>query len=235
MEKNIYNKFDEQFRRLQPQLHWLPWVGKNYAKIASGEKILIIGESHYIPDNEDPEEYIDILWTRKFICKEGLKLLPYYIGTPTNNLIRNTEKAIFNLYDISFSNKEKLWTSCAFLNLIQRPLQSRKDRPNNDDYIDGWTTVLKVVEILRPNNCLILGKSGFGQFCHFLNNGQNDYKVAGIEKVRVGRGVGNILILSKYDINIKIIFIRHPSSFFSWKEWAKFLNNHLIDSINWIK
>lgn len=35
---------------------WYPWVGKNYA--SSPARILVIGESHYVPTREDKPDIL---------------------------------------------------------------------------------------------------------------------------------------------------------------------------------
>ena len=84
MKNNYDDKFDDQFRSIQG-LHWLPWIGKDYLKVPPEKKLLIVGESHYVPKGDDPEDYDDDLWTRRLIGNDGK------IG----RFIGNTERIIF--------------------------------------------------------------------------------------------------------------------------------------------
>ena len=56
-------KIDEQLSQIE-HLHWLPWIGKNYA--ASQTKLMVLGESHYLCAGDSPDEY-GIDFTRSFI------------------------------------------------------------------------------------------------------------------------------------------------------------------------
>ena len=47
-------KIDEQLLRIN-NLHWLPWIGKNYS--ASQTKLMVLGESHYLCAGDSPDEY----------------------------------------------------------------------------------------------------------------------------------------------------------------------------------
>lgn len=50
----------------EKSLQWLPFIGKEY--LTSLHKVLIIGESHYVPQDEDPEFYLRNTKIQNFIC-----------------------------------------------------------------------------------------------------------------------------------------------------------------------
>lgn len=227
---SIDNQFDDQFKKIQ-SLNWLPWVGKNYTKQPAGKKLLIVGESHYVPLGEDPDDvYSHMDWTRKFVSKEGLKLTSLYTGNAINPLVCNTERAIFNEKCPTDENKKNLWYSVAFYNLIQRLLTSinTEDRPTEKDFLTGWEVFLKVIDILNPNICLVLGKAGFGLLGHYLKNNPTDWSI----RVEI-HGQEKIAFLSKNEREIKLIFIRHPSQYFSWTKWAEIINQQVFENNNW--
>jgi hypothetical protein len=235
MESVIDKSFDQQFKFIQPMLHWLPFVGKDYTKSPIGKKLLIVGESHYVPAEEDADDgYSDETWTRKFICKEGLKLPPYYVGNPINPLIKNTEKAIFNTQNPTDENKQKLWHSVVYFNLVQRLLESRnsEDRPNDDDFIKGWKVFSEIIEKLQPNICLVLGKSGWGNLGNYFTNFQSEWSL-----IVPNEKTSKIAFLSKNEYQLKLIFIDHPSGSYGFKyeEWAKIIEQEMNDYISWIK
>ena len=130
-----------------------------------------------------------------------------------------------NLITRILYNKQRLWHSVSFFNLIQRLLNSRftEDRPNSDDYIFGWQVFLNVIEIIKPNACLVLGKSGFGPLCHVINNVVNGWVIS-VEKSNLNE---RFIVLSKNNYKLKLVFIRHPSSYFSWKKWGSLIENEL--------
>lgn len=233
MENSIDTIFDKQFQRI-PLMHWLPWVGKDYTKTPSGKKLLIVGESHYVPNDENAEDgYNDDTWTRKFISKEGLRQSPLYAGDPINPLIKNTEKTIFNTQNPTDENKQKLWYSSVFFNLIQRLLLSKNkdDRPNDNDFIEGWEVFLSLVDIIKPNICLILGKSSCGRLGYYLSNNDTGW----VKKDSEFYEKDKVITLSKNGDAIKLIFIKHPSSYFSWGKWAKFIDIQMKECTTWLR
>lgn len=67
MEK-LGNGFDEKLDSIRT-LKWLPYIGKDYKNLATGKKLLIIGESHYLP-NKAEDWYEDVkkrLFTREYL------------------------------------------------------------------------------------------------------------------------------------------------------------------------
>lgn len=91
MNEFIDTTLDDKFLNIE-SLQWLPFIGKDYFQAKT--KTLIIGESHYVPINEDPDFYNDITWTRQFILKEGLQIEPWNISKTKNNLVREVEKLL---------------------------------------------------------------------------------------------------------------------------------------------
>ena len=74
MKEFLDTSLDVKFEKID-SLKWLPFIGQNYfhEKI----KTLVVGESHYVPINEEPEFYNNDTWTRQFILKEGLQIKPW--------------------------------------------------------------------------------------------------------------------------------------------------------------
>ena len=233
MDSYLDKGLDVHFKSIQPQLHWLPWVGKNYLNSPQGKRLLLLGESHYVPDDEDESGYLKDTWTRDFIRKEGLKQPHWYMGNPINPLIRNTEKAIMNSDIITDDSKIKIWQSVSFYNLVQKLLSSRKGehRPIDEDFDHGWDVFFKIVDFLKPDTCIVLGKSSCGRLGYHLNNNETGWD----RMIPEFYSKEKIINLSKDGYKLKLIFIKHPSSYFSWKNWAGFLELHLADKIAWTR
>ena len=58
MDKHCDNQYDSTFSTLKEttKLAWYPWVGRDYA--SSPSRILVIGESHYVPTREDKPDIL---------------------------------------------------------------------------------------------------------------------------------------------------------------------------------
>jgi hypothetical protein len=238
MNPFIEDKFDEKFKEYQPQLHWLPWVGKNYLQCPSNKKLLIVGESHYVPENENAEDGYDAeTWTRMFILKEGLKQEPWINRNAINPLIKNTEKAIFwDDDEASDEFKRKLWSSVAYFNIIQRLLNSINSRPSEEDWNLGWETFIKVIEILSPDFVLFCGVEASNQIAS-LNAAlfNSNLKTEGIKRyAKIGNTYPRTATITHDNVSIPIIFIKHPSRCFPVHLWGEFLDSQMAGYSNWI-
>ena len=143
-------KIDEQLLRIN-NLHWLPWIGKNYS--ASQTKLMVLGESHYLCAGDSPDEY-GIDFTRSFI---GM----HQNGEEGTNVIRNFEKTLLNRdYDEELSKKEMTALSDSFVYqvIIQRLLNASEERSDNSDFEAGWNIILETIKILKPNTVVSLGE-----------------------------------------------------------------------------
>jgi len=221
----ILTNLDEQFRGIE-KLKWLPWVGKNYFSNLNNEKLLIVGESHYDEDSIQ-EALTKADFTRGFIKLWGVE-------NPNGNqpVLRNTERALFG-YEPFIDLKKKLWESVGYYNFIQRILFSLEasDRPIGEDYLIAWDTFFKVVEILKPQFCLFCGVASsdwifyFNQACE-----RNSFRTEGIHRLESkinSTYPRSATIFSTQDVKTKLIFMKHPSKYFIWEDWAEYINEQI--------
>lgn len=210
-------EFDEQFENV-PNLKWLPWVGHNFSKTG----MLLLGESFY----EDGHGWLnDKLATRNFVCNQGLSSFnPEFSNRRFFHVI---EKTVLKQKDTDFKERENLWTSSAFFNLVQRILPNRKIRPQDTDYDIGWKTALNVAEILRPKICIKLGIDGIGRLGYQMANENPGWTFDKDEFYKKPY----VINLSKDNYQLKIIFINHPtgSRGFNYEHWADIINNEVPD------
>ena len=206
-------------------LQWQPWIGMKYYR--AKKKLLIVGESHY--DSEDREGDLDdpacIQW---FVDGVGIK-------GPDNPqpFIRNIERAFYGEKP-SPEQKKIFWNSIAYHVLIQRILESNEEVRTNDDFIQGWNKFFKLVEELKPDYCLFCGvkaASFNGAFIEAAN--KNGYKA---ENISHGKKVGNVAlrtstISDEDEHETKLIFIRHPSSYFKREEWNEIIEEEMPDYV----
>lgn len=238
MNPFLEDKFDETFKEYQNQLHWLPWVGKNYLQCPLNKKLLIVGESHYVPVNENTEDGYDAeTWTRIFILKEGLKQVPWYCGNKINPLIKNTEKVIFWDDDEATDEfKQKLWSSVVYFNIIQRLLNSRDLRPSEKDWDLGWEVFFRVVEIICPDIILFCGVEASNQISAFNKALLGfDFLSDGIKRhEKIGSTFPRTTRIFHNEKTIPLIFIKHPSKCFPVHYWAEFLFSQIPEYLRWI-
>lgn len=234
MEYHFDKSLDLEFNKID-ELKWTPWIGENYVNNTSSPKVLIIGESHYEWDKEeDDQESIEYLknpdFTRNFINERGLHFLTD--GIVNANVLRNLERAIFQSKNVENEHKLKLWSNSSYYVFIQRALSSRYNnaRPDAQDFIKGWEVFDGVVSILKPDICLFLGVESTNHYNVLKPKPSLNITFLDIvkEDSRIGSSyprTGNL----KLDDNkeIKLIFIKHPSSYFSWEKWGDFLKKKI--------
>lgn len=161
------------FEGLNDVNYW-PYIGKGYFKCP--EKILVLGESHYLTDPKLREEkendhfltndvlvgdYLDQNYTQSF---SSFADFPKLMKLPRNSFLkgfRNTAKML------AHSGKwcsDYVWENLAFFNFFQKPVASRPGshewlNADYDNYIDMSRVAFeKVMEKLTPDIVIIWGK-----------------------------------------------------------------------------
>lgn len=232
--KNLCRDYESNFKN-RAGITWRPWVGIDYPAMEAS-RILIVGESHYVwGDSTETAEQAknslgDFSFTRNLINHDGL--FGKDPGKPV--FLRNIERVLFNAKAIAKNQQQMLWKSVSFYNFLQRPLKSRqgKDRPNDNDWSAGWETLFQVIEILQPEYILFCGVGASNAWSRLEKNiDKGEFKL-NIKKVdKVGNTILRTGIISKKgsEWSAKMVFIKHPSSYFSWDKWAKCISGKLPD------
>ena len=213
-------KIDEQLLRIN-NLCWLPWIGKNYS--ASQTKLMVLGESHYLCAGDSSDEY-GIDFTRSFI---GM----HQNGEEETNVIRNFEKTLLNRdTDEELSKEEMTAISDSFVYqvIVQRLLESSKERPTVDDFKNGWKIIFETMKALKPKIVISLGVKS----SNFLARLKYDGLVVKKEKwadEKINRAYPRYFKIELDDEAIDMIFLRHTSGTMGGyypKEWRKFLKKY---------
>lgn len=224
--KNLSNytdtKFDETFSKLE-NLIWKPFIGKLYNKTTP--KILIVGESHYVPTGENFEDYLDPNWTRLFIAKEGLQETPWYSGTHKNNLVREVEKTLIRSENYSEEVSRKLWDSVCYYNFVQRLIPIRDKRPTYGDLILGWEVNFNLYNILLPDIMLFCGVESAKHF-QTMNDRLHAFNANAIEltKDMINGAYPKGFIIERNGKTTLCLFIKHPSQGYTWEPWSDMLD-----------
>lgn len=207
-------------------LTWLPWIGKDYSK--SQVKTLILGESTYnwAKDDLKREEVARSIQDENHLRRVHQNNAIDFKGKSL--YARNIEKAIFQQGQESLKNAHVLWGNVGYHNLVLRAMSTVKDRPKHKDYIEGWLTVLSLLEILSVDQCIMYGLEGIkikslAELCKAQNV---EYKYSKIQPA-VGRSYARVMNIQLKNKYIKILFIRHPSAYFSWNKWGAIMHDQL--------
>ena len=144
MEEVWTESFDDSFNKIIPEIKWLPWVGNDYPN--SSKKLLIIGESQYNyganSENDGVIYFIDDNGIKKDSGSEQI-------------LIRNITKAVIGK-QVTTEEKQNFWKSISYHVMVQRILETIKERPTGNDYVNGWNIFFQVIKTLKPNFCIFL-------------------------------------------------------------------------------
>lgn len=154
--------FDSQLLRadhLSLYPNFLPWVGMGYRKAVL--KILLLGESHYLPNgvsyHHDADAWYsgiqiasteDLKWmTTRSIIRNGLH--NDWKG-PSKTIYRNLSSA---LNAVDFSPEEDPFVHLAYMNFFQRPAERTgcSIRPTDIDRQVSAATVAHASSCLQPN------------------------------------------------------------------------------------
>ncbi len=214
----MITSYDADFNSIK-RLNWLPWVGDNFDKT----KILILGDSHY-DDNDGWLIYNNA--TREFVKNQGLN--SHKPEFQKRQFFNQIEKMALDQPQTSYEDRMNFWNSVIFLNLVQRLLPSRQERPTDIDFDESWESFLEVATLLKPKYCIKLGIDGIGRLGNYLNEVQTDWKRDDVQEFYKKPYAIN---LTNHDHKMKIIFINHPTGSRSFKieEWTKFIKKEIPD------
>lgn len=209
------------FFETRKSLPWWPWVGSQFAR--SPTKTMILGESIYEWKGEKrtsfQERYARTTGLRETHNNHALKFgrnSPY---------VRNLERAIFAACTPKDEQKRALWTSVVYHNLVLSPMRGIEERPDHRQFVEGWSEVLDLCGPLGIEQILIYGVASRHALLEVVRNKGLSCDI--IRETQVGRCAARSGVINTGGSQIKFLFIRHPSKFFSWKRWGNVISKHL--------
>jgi hypothetical protein len=214
-------QFDKELKDIE-KLSWLPWVGERYADSPPGGRILIVGESHYMPETASAEDWEKI--------KRSMSSREHTRAAIQESVIRQewtnkTFKAIPRLVlGGDPKNRVQFWGSVAYHNLIQRVMRygAAPERPSHADIDAGWRGFARVVGTLAPDLVIVLGSSGAARFspCMDALHVPHNYQPRVAKIGRCWAYAGDVTVENK---RTPLVFTRHPSQFFNWRAWHVYI------------
>jgi hypothetical protein len=202
-------------------LPWWPWVGSQYA--VSLIKTMVVGESIYEWKNENRKIFHE-RYARTTGLRETHNNHALSFGR-NSRYVRNLERAIFAASTPKDEQKWALWTSVVYHNLVLSPLSDIEQRPSQTQFRKGWSEVLDLCDLLRVEQLLVYGVGSAGAL---LAAAQSKGLSCHIRKgPKVGRCTARLGLIDTGNVQIKLLFIRHPSEFFSWKRWGRVIRENL--------
>ena len=139
----------------------LPYIGSEYGKY----KVLIVGESHYLGEDNDREKVKDF---KKWLTdKNEIKLIkPEYINTRwvvKEHCNNKNKQPFFSMIKKEIINVEKFWDKVSFMNFFivpsingSREIEALKDMKEKS--LENFKNVL---DVIKPNYILFLSKKSY--------------------------------------------------------------------------
>jgi hypothetical protein len=209
-------------------LKWLPWIGNQFLELYETNRLLIVGESHYHDATEQSIEKHDSPKFTRIVIDEMAICRQYY----KTKIFSNLHRALFR--NDCFDAKV-FWNNVSFLNFIQKPMNTNKDRPEYDDFYNGWKTFFVVVKVLKPTTCIFIGTTAANSFTNAIQN--TGFSTDGLKREdHIGRTYAKTAVIKDQEDNeIKIIFIRHTSQMFSWSKWNDYIKKVIPAELTWLE
>lgn len=219
--------FDDAFKEID-NLTWLPWVGDNYLNSDDSNKLLLLGESAYAWTHEGKEsaEKVTERLSKPYFTREMVEKSHGMNHESEQRFYRNIERALLLKKRPHPDATKQLWRSVCFHNLVLDAMINQNNRPSVEQYHAGWELFYRLVDIIKPTMCLVAGTDIKVVLSCIEEAEKKGYKVTKpIWRERVGRAKAVKLEIEQDDNSkLSIIFIKHPSKFFSWKRWGTFLS-----------
>ncbi len=211
--------FDTTFAG-RPNLPWWPWVGKDFS--TSKVRTMLLGESVY-----NWGDGFDARYQRTDGLRETHRrhALDYRRDSP---YVRNIERAIYCASEPSEGQKRAFWSSVAYHNLVLQPLECIKKRPCHNQYLKGWQEFLDLSRLMAIDQGIVYGLEAkkMGALVEAIKLRGAFLKQSPLPS-KVGRTRPRLITVVDEGRVLKLLFIRHPSAFFSWRKWAPVIREHL--------
>ncbi len=217
--------FDSEFKNTDLYT-WLPWIGKEYLK--SDIKTLILGESTYnwakskesiakVAHRISKDNHLRIVHKNNAIDRNGKSLYA-----------KNIERAILLKKKPKSLESNFIWKNVIYHNLVLRAMPTKKSRPKYIDYFNGWKVFIELAQRMDIEQCIVYGVEPrkLKSFKELLGLKNIHYTYEKL-KPSIGRSYPRLMNITLRNKEVKILFIRHPSAYFSWEKWGLILNKEL--------
>jgi hypothetical protein len=154
---------------------------------------------------------------------------PPWAGSATQPLYRGIERLLWSEKLVTNEQKLILWTSIAFHEFVQRPMENIKARPKREDLAAGSEILSKVIAILKPRLCVFLGTDS-------RKLAALEQRFVGVKARWSGRKINGAypktVSLDSVGMDCNIVMVKHPSARFSWNLWAEYLMENSAEIVS---
>ena len=182
-----------------PEPFFEPWVGHKYGD--NGERLLILGESHYGPPSM-PRNYT-------------IALTQEYVDGSNHRFWTNIMQVVLGVPHWEIDRAE-FWANVAFYNYVQQPVaETAGVAPTPEMFSSSEAAFFFVLERLAPESVLVLSKRLWENLSSAGRPGPNIF---------CGEAAKETWIYSYRGGEALSSWIPHPSYGFSWRQWHPWVN-----------
>lgn len=192
-------------------VYFRPWVGANYEAGFRGQRVLVLGESHY-------------QWDEQIEAYEGLTIdcVKEQLSGERSKFWTNIPIAFLGAYP-SLADKREFWSSVAFYNYVQQFAGfGPRVSPSKESWENSEAAFWEVLEALKPNCIIVLG---YRLWDNLPSEGERGPDV--LDAPKNGRWTWWYPI-PKSESRALAYAIRHPSAGFSGTAW----HPHLMTALS---
>lgn len=196
-----------------------PWIGKDYHNGGVfGNKLLILGESHYCGNGCDG--------CGTDLCAEchsfTTNVIKEYLNPdlPRKDWMRTFvkfERSLVN-HITEWEERQLIWDSVAFYNYLQISLNDARQSGTRQQYVDAIDPFFKVLDNLKPDLMIVWGYR-LWDLLPETNWKNGEEKRVGDYRVCHGR------YTTSTGFAVRTVCVYHPSAGYSWDFWYKVIKS----------
>lgn len=205
-------------------VYFKPWVGKNYQTGGIfNKRILAVGEGHVC--GGECQHECGLKYANECEDLTTTKVVNDYLndcGGRWTYTYRKFERSLIDLEAETIPSSEEIWQSIAFFNFLQVAISSARKAGTYEDYMEGQTAFLEVIEELQPELIIVWGVGRL--FNNLPEEGWSWGESLVIDEYPVKNGY---YLLKKNGRKARCIAVYHPSAAYSPGWWYKVISSQL--------
>ncbi len=216
-------------------VRFLPYIGERYEQGITGQRILLLGESHYRKEGLSDDLAITRPFTREVFCGMAEPVR----GKKEGPFFKALDLLLTGRADLSAQEAADVWQRVSFANLAQSFAGSQANhRPRNVALRAGGDVLFKhILPVLKPTVVLVLGRVTWRMFRH----GNPEPSVPPYLAKKVSREGGRRRYIQQRDVwslnyqggSALMTWVYHPSWHMdTWQDRAGALRHLIVQAGN---
>ncbi len=183
---------------------FIPWVGSQYAEGIKGERLMVLGESHYCANESEAVPQLTINIIHHILNPDSQH--EGFINTYTKFGRALAGKEQYN------KDRAAVWNSFLFYNYVQVPISETRKAPQKQDFVDAESPFFTVMEQYRPDCVIVWGNRLYNNLPRKGNQTEDLI-------LRDGKSVETWVYKLSNGHTVNLLPITHPSAAFVPEYW----------------